>query len=186
MAELIKNWLKKLKLSESTISTILGALVVIVVGVLIFNYFSRGVKEEVTPEEITIPEAEVEEKKEFPVKHKVKTGEHLWSIALGYYDDGYQWPEIAKANNLANPNLLFVDQELTIPRVEVTKEKPEEAKTEMEPITGEKYTVQKGDCLWFIALRAYGDPYKWPEIARANELANPDLIYPGNEFVLPR
>jgi hypothetical protein len=38
----LKNFLKKVKLNESTISVILGVLVVIVVGALIFNYF-RGV-----------------------------------------------------------------------------------------------------------------------------------------------
>ena len=30
------------KLNESTVSTFLGALVVIVIGVLIFNYFKSG------------------------------------------------------------------------------------------------------------------------------------------------
>lgn len=179
MDETVKNWLKKLKLNESTISMILGALVVIVVGVLIFNYFSKGreeIKPEViTPEEITV-EGQVEG--ELPTKHKVKAGEHLWAIALNYYNDGYQWPEIARANNLANPNLISSGQELTIPKVEVAEE--------MEPISGEKYTVKKGDCLWYIALRAYGDPYKWPEIVRANKLANPDLIHPGNELIIPR
>lgn len=179
MDETVKNWLKKLKLSESTISMILGALVVIVVGVLIFNYFSKGREEikpgEITPEEITV-EGQVEG--ELPTKHKVKAGEHLWAIALNYYNDGYQWPEIARANNLANPNLISSGQELTIPKVEVAEE--------IAPITSEKYTVKKGDCLWFIALRAYGDPYKWSEIAKTNKLVNPNLIHPGNELIIPR
>ena len=42
----LKNFLKKIKLNEGTISMILGALVVIVVGVLIFNYFKGVGKEE--------------------------------------------------------------------------------------------------------------------------------------------
>jgi nucleoid-associated protein YgaU len=40
--------------------------------------------------------------------------------------------------------------------------------------------------LWTIAVRAYGDGYKWTEIAKANKLVNPNLIHPGNVFVLPR
>lgn len=189
MEKEVKNSLKKLKLNESTISTILGALVVIVVGVLVFNYFSKRAKEvEIKPEEITLEEAEMkaEEERELPTKHKVKSGEHLWVIATDYYNDGYKWPEIAKANNLANPNLISPDQELTIPKIEVTKEEAKEVRPEMEPITGEKYTVEKGDCLWFIALRTYGDPYKWSEIAQANKLGNPDLIHPGNVLVIPK
>ena len=54
------------------------------------------------------------------------------------------------------------------------------------PITSEEYTVQKGDNLWKIAIRAYGDGYKWIEIAKINKLINPNLIHPGNVFVIPR
>lgn len=48
-----------------------------------------------------------------------------------------------------------------------------------------QYTVKKGDTLWAIAQARYNDPYKWVEIARANNLANPDLIYEGTTFTLP-
>ena len=175
MEKEVKNWLKKLKLNESVISMILGALVVVVVGVLVFNYFSKE-KEEIKPEEIT-SEVKVKMEEELSTTHKVKSGESLWKIAIDYYNDGYKWTEIAKANNLANPGLISPDQELIIPQAEVAEEKA---------ITGEKYTVKKGDCLWFVALRAYGDPYKWSEIAKTNELVNPDLIHPGNELVISR
>jgi nucleoid-associated protein YgaU len=53
-------------------------------------------------------------------------------------------------------------------------------------INGNSYTVVKGDNLWEIAVRAYGDGYKWTEIAKANKLANPDIIHSGNKFTLPR
>lgn len=52
-------------------------------------------------------------------------------------------------------------------------------------ITGGSYTVVKGDTLWDIAVRKYGDGYKWVAIAKANHLANPNLIHPGNVFTLP-
>ena len=48
------------------------------------------------------------------------------------------------------------------------------------------YTVQPGDSLWHIAETQLGDPTRWPEIAELNpQIANPDLIYPGDELVLP-
>ena len=40
MEERLKQWLKALKFNESTISMLLGGLVVVVVGVLIYNYFT--------------------------------------------------------------------------------------------------------------------------------------------------
>jgi len=53
-------------------------------------------------------------------------------------------------------------------------------------VTDDSYTVAKGDSLWKIAVRAYGDGYKWVEIARANNLANPNIIHAGNILTLPR
>lgn len=51
-----------------------------------------------------------------------------------------------------------------------------------------KYTVKKGDCLWNLAKELYGDAQKWPLIYQANraEIKNPDLIYPGQIFIIPR
>ncbi len=54
------------------------------------------------------------------------------------------------------------------------------------PITGATYEVVKGDSLWKIAVRAYGDGYQWVKIARENKLVNPNLIHPGNLLALPR
>lgn len=51
------------------------------------------------------------------------------------------------------------------------------------------YTVKKGDCLWYIAgyPEIYGNPLRWPLIYKANkdQITDPDLIYPGQVFVIP-
>lgn len=49
-----------------------------------------------------------------------------------------------------------------------------------------KWRVVRGDCLWNIAKSVYNNPYKWPDIAKANGISqkNP-IIYPGQLFVLP-
>ena len=74
--------------------------------------------------------------------------------------------------------------------VESTKEPQEKVVQESvqnkQKITGNSYTVISGDNLWDIAVRAYGDGYRWVDIAEANNLANPDLIHRGNVFKLPR
>lgn len=52
---------------------------------------------------------------------------------------------------------------------------------------GDFITVQPGNSLWRIARRAYGSGFSYTVIYRANagQIADPDLIYPGQIFKLP-
>ncbi|MBI2010244.1 MAG: LysM peptidoglycan-binding domain-containing protein [Candidatus Chisholmbacteria bacterium] len=199
MEDQLKRWLKQLKLNESTVSMFLGALVVIVVGILIYNYFTsvdQGTPEILEPAEETVQLVEEDGKfvpSNLPTKHTVAAGEHLWSIAERYFESGYNWVDIARENKLARPDMVTVGQELTIPRAAVIRP-PSEAQV-AEPlapaantISGTSYTVVKGDNLWSIAVRAYQDGYKWPEIAKANSetVTNPNLIEVGMVLKLPR
>lgn len=61
-----------------------------------------------------------------------------------------------------------------------------EVVTSEEKISGNTYKIVEGDNLWNIAVRAYGDGYRWVEIAKNNTIANPDLIYPDNTLKLSR
>lgn len=49
------------------------------------------------------------------------------------------------------------------------------------------YTVASGDTLWAIATRFMGNGARWPEIYEANKdlIKNPNMIYPGQTFVIP-
>lgn len=47
------------------------------------------------------------------------------------------------------------------------------------------HTVVKGDTLSGIAKRYYGNASLWPKIATANKISNPNLIYPGQKFLIP-
>jgi len=112
LEKFFKSIFKKVRLNESTLSMILGALVVVVIGVLIFNYFAKT-------EEQVVVEGEVSEFGEMvikeegttpdglPSKHTVAKGEHLWEIAEKYYDSGYNWVDIAEANNLDDARSCF-------------------------------------------------------------------------------
>ena len=199
----LKKILKNLKLSEQNISMILGVLVVVAIGVLIFNYFQGSAKQgtvtaplqQTNNDEIKLIEEEGKMVPAgLPTTVKVEKGQDLWKIAEKYYGSGYNWVDIAKENKLANPNKLLVGQELNIPKVEVRKplnEKPLTVKevkpsVDSQAITGGSYTVVKGDNLWNISVRAYQDGYKWVEVAKANKLANPNIIHVGTVLNLPR
>ena len=63
-------------------------------------------------------------------------------------------------------------------------------KTKKRTVTKKKattYTVKRGDCLWNIAKKIYGDGTKWRKIYNANKakISNPNLIYPGQVFKIP-
>ncbi|WP_315117783.1 LysM peptidoglycan-binding domain-containing protein [uncultured Clostridium sp.] len=47
------------------------------------------------------------------------------------------------------------------------------------------HTVVSEDTLWHIAKRYLGDGARYPEIAKLNNIKNPDLIYPGQVFKIP-
>jgi len=181
----LKSLLKALKLNESTISMILGALVIVVVGVLVINYFKGRETGTTLPTGIS---SEEQAKISLPKKHTVTKGENLWKIAETYYESGYNWVDIAKENKLANPGDIEAGQVLTIPNIEAKTATVTGTKT----VTGETsinastYVVVKGDNLWTIALRAYGDGYRWDEIAKENKLEKPNIIHPGNVLILPR
>ena len=54
-------------------------------------------------------------------------------------------------------------------------------------VPGTAYSVTKGDCLWNIAQRAYGDGSRWVEIyaLNAGSISDPGLINIGQVLVLP-
>lgn len=92
--------------------------------------------------------------------YTVKSGDTLSGIA-SKYSTTYQ--ELARINNISNPNLIYPGQVLRINDIGVK--------------TGDKtYTVKAGDTLSGIASK-YGTTYQ--ELAKKNGIANPNLIYPG-------
>lgn len=172
---MLKEFLKSLRLNEQKISMFLGAVVVVIVGILIYNYFTGVNRQEELAQSIeNQPSVKI---------HQVAPGESLWQISLKYYNDGYKWVEIAKVNNISNPDLIEEGQALAIPELTVVP-----AVSEEKTIPTSEYLVVQGDDLWNIAVRAYADGYQWVKIWEANKavIANPDRVEAGTKLLLPR
>ena len=72
--------------------------------------------------------------------------------------------------------------------VEGVSKVEEDLKTEEEPAAEAGFhTVEKGDTLWAIAEKSYGDGSKYMVIFEANKpmLSHPDKIYPGQKLRVP-
>jgi LysM repeat protein len=111
--------------------------------------------------------------------HTVQPGETLFRISVRY---GVSLTAIVQANNISNPNLIFVGQVLVIPTGGTT---PPPATPvpggNNPPPAGTSYVVQRGDTLGSIARR-FGTTFQ--AIAAANGIANPNLIYVGQTLVI--
>lgn len=201
MESKLKQLLKTIKLNESMLSMMFGVVTVLLIGVLVLKMYntnkakitSEADKTEVVLEKIGDVTVETKEDgKKYPTglaeKVIVEAGDNLWKIAEKQYGSGYNWVDIAKENKLSNPGIITVGQELKLPKTAVIMvESPKMAETPaVQTINGDSYTVVKGDHLWGIAVRAYGDGYKWVEIAKENKLVTPNYIEVGQVLKLAR
>lgn len=189
---------------ESYTSLILGIIVVILAAILLVAFLRGRTASELKSQQDTSSTNTTSDQQEQKT-YTVKAGDNLWKIAEDQLHDGYQWVAIAKANNLANPGDIHAGNKLVIPQnanpvaqagEPTSRPTPTQSQVQQQPaaqpaapnkITGDSYTIQHGDDLWDIAVRAYGDGYKWVDIAKANNLMNtPNLIFSGNKLVIPR
>jgi LysM repeat protein len=107
--------------------------------------------------------------------HVVQPGENLYRIALRY---GTTIPTLAAANGISEPTQIRVGQTLVIPGGSSAPAAPSSPPA----AAGQMHTVRRGETLSAIARR-YGVSV-WV-LARANSLANPGLIVPGQVLVIP-
>ncbi|MCL2805849.1 MAG: LysM peptidoglycan-binding domain-containing protein [Treponema sp.] len=55
----------------------------------------------------------------------------------------------------------------------------------VQAVSRRTHTVRAGETLGRIAYQYYGDHMQWPRIFAANNIANQDLIFPGQIFIIP-
>ena len=191
----IKGLLKSLKMHEQTISMIMGGIVLVLILIILGNNIFNN-ENIINSKNGQLTQAGTDTTPEFSNQQKkyiVKSGDDLWSIAQENYNDGYQWSNIAKANNIANANIISEGTELIMPEVVTTPNavKQESVKTSSANTLSNavrEYSVQKGDTLWSISLSHYNNGYRWSDIYNSNRevISNPDLIEVGMKLKLPQ
>jgi len=102
-----------------------------------------------------------------PRHHQVVNGDSLWGIAEKY---GANVDQLMKLNNLAFPDLILPGDIIYLPS------KP------ASPPPGGEYAVQPGDTLSQVAVHF---DLSLEELRDANQLANIDLIVPGQRLKIP-
>lgn len=120
--------------------------------------------------------------------HVVQPGDSLFRIAMTY---GVSVDAIVQANNIANPRIIVLGQELIIPGVgdsEAAKPSAPPAPPSQPVANGRSveggvmHLIQPRDTLFGIAM-AYGVPMA--DIIAANNIVNPRLISAGLELFIP-
>ena len=99
--------------------------------------------------------------------YTVKQGDTLGRIAAAY---GISWVQIAEANGIVNPNLIYPGQVLKIPS------------NTPGPAPQFTHTVKQGETVFLISLH-YG--VLWTDIAEANNITAPYVIFPGQTLTIP-
>ena len=116
--------------------------------------------------------------------YTVQRGDTLASIARQF---NTTYPALAQANNIVNPNLIYVGQVLIVPDGSApvatsVPSVPTSAPTQPPSGGAITHVVQRGDTISRIA-RAYGVSIS--AIVQTNRLSNPNIIYIGQVLRIP-
>ncbi|MGW7068796.1 hypothetical protein ACWGII_42300 [Streptomyces sp. NPDC054855] len=130
----------------------------------------------------------------------VRPAESLWSIADTELGDGERWRDIAELNQgrtMADGSTFHASTFLQ-PGWQLRMPDSHTARANAPGPQGERsdsVTVHPGDTLWGVAEAQLGDGSKYPELYEATKdhdqpaalpsVEDPDVIYPGQEVVLP-
>lgn len=102
-------------------------------------------------------------------------------------DGGGRWSFALPDAVDTEPHILRIDEIGGDGRVMARVESPFQRAEQLALAQDETFVVQPGNSLWRIARRTYGEGLRYTVIFEANkeQIRDPDLIYPGQVFVLP-
>lgn len=127
-------------------------------------------------------------------QYTVKKGDWLCKILKNVYGSDNGWRQVAQANGLQNPDLIFPGQKLTL---ELTNEQSKSfadayAQADFSDVQqtengSYELEVAPGDSLSKIAQKVFGDYSAWEKIYNSNQgqISNPNMIFVGQKLVIP-
>lgn len=135
---------------------------------------------------------------QFIVCRQRPDGKKLWNTNVRVSMEDYKITENAKnafdltvqinLKQWRDYGTKTVNIAMTVSRPKASVEPQRSAASSPAPAMAQSYTVVKGDCLWNIAKKFYGNGSKYSVIYNANKGViggNPNLIYPGQVLTIP-
>lgn len=135
---------------------------------------------------------------QFIVCRKRPTGKRLFDTNIKVSMEDYKITEDAKngfdilvkikLKQWRDYGTKTVNISFNMEKPKASVEPQREAVSSPAPAAAQTYTVVKGDCLWNIAKKFYGNGSKYSIIYNANKSViggNPNLIYPGQVLTIP-
>ena len=118
------------------------------------------------------------------INYTVQSGDTLGGISLMFFGTPNYYLELANYNNIENPALIYEGQVIRIPR-NLTHLLIETYPREFEE--DQKYIVEDNDILFTIIEKFYNEKNisYVNKLATYNDLEDPNLIYEGQELLIP-
>lgn len=183
---MVKEYKQQISASpqESYISLVLGFLVVVVSGILLYNFITkRNASEPAVP----APSPTITEEVISTVSGTL-TITAPQSTPTAVPSSPTTQPTASPAPTASVTPTATPSPVMTIaPSVTATTT----PKVVVSPVpaaatqTGSTHTVQKGESLWKLAEKYYGSGFEWKKIAEANGLKNPRIIEVGQQLSIP-
>lgn len=101
--------------------------------------------------------------------------------------EGFSWGERDATGDIYYTLVLKEYKKIKAKKAKATAKPTTRETKPTDSNSGKTYTVKKGDCLWNIAKRFYGNGSQYTKIYNANKdkIKNPNLIYVGQVLTIP-
>lgn len=141
-----------LRNNKNILNLVLGGLIILLLGVLVFNFANNKQGDLGPAQETANDKTQPAQNKpgedvaqgNLPGPYTVKEGDTLYLVAEKYYGDGFLFNKIADANKLSDPNLIEVGQTITLPKLEQANTNPNQSSLNAKENTQNTNLVQGG------------------------------------------